>query len=111
MGGSPFIVEKTALTKNGFMLTFSLPIDPKSLSPKVSSHRYHYHKQYGSKKIDVKNEERLKIKQIGPNQVVISLSNIERNKLYTIELAGLKSKDQKPLLGDVVRYNVVEVIN
>ena len=103
------IVEQVSQSKEGFIMHFSQPINIDLLQLQVSSHHYHYHKEYGSEKLD--------LQQIGINNVVLSedkrsltidLAAMPAKRLYTLELKKLVSESGAPLMGNILRYHLLE---
>ena len=113
--GKPlFIVEQAKLTPQGFELSFNHPLNKSSFEQalKVVSHTYHYHAEYGSEKVNETVEPVDGLTFSDSNKTVkFSLAQLKKSHLYTIHLSGVVNSNSLPLMGDIVRYNVVEKLN
>lgn len=106
---APFLVESVTLHKNGFHVTFNEPVDALPETVSIAHHTYLYHAKYGSEKVDVTNIVPGEI-TLGKSrkQLFITLDNITENRLYTIDLGEMFSVGGKPLMGSVLRYNLIK---
>ncbi|MFT6863124.1 MAG: hypothetical protein ACJAVK_001685 [Akkermansiaceae bacterium] len=104
----PVLATGVSLLENGFKVTFNRAL-AKVPNVEVSHHTYKYHVNYGSPKVG--------LKAVRPTGVVLSddgkvltvtLPGITARQLYTISLEGAAAANGEPLMGDVLRYNVVK---
>ncbi|MFK7849358.1 MAG: sorbosone dehydrogenase family protein [Akkermansiaceae bacterium] len=109
--GKPFpALESVKAQPNGFALKFSEKIDPKSLSSiKVESNTYHYHKKYGSPKVDVQEMPVKSAELVGEGDAVaLEIGSLKEGYLHAIDLSGVRTANGKPLLGDKAWYQVIK---
>ena len=106
-----FSVQAVKLQENGFLLTFSAPLEkdlPTDLS--IKRHTYRYHQKYGSEKVDLK-PVKFSLNVLDSAGQVIEMvcdeADLREDYLYTIDLSGIKSDAGKPLLGDKVYYHLI----
>jgi hypothetical protein len=104
----PLLATGVSLLRNGFQVTFNRPLKevPKL---KISRHTYHYHKEYGSPKVDLQTVKADEATLSGDGKILtIKLPEIIERRLYTIELEGAIDSRGEALMGDILRYNVVK---
>ncbi|MGJ8691667.1 MAG: DUF7133 domain-containing protein [Thalassotalea sp.] len=108
-----FIAEQVKLTATGFALSFNHKVQANNLTLdniKVTSHSYHYHGDYGSEKVDVKTVNVADFSFDKKQQVLsLGLADLTPERVYTIELKNIKSTSGQALMGDVLRYNLVNL--
>ena len=103
-----FIVDGVKLLKDGFQISFNQPLGEKLPEFSISRHTYDYHAQYGSPKIDLKDVDIVNTTLTDDRKVLkITLPKIEAQRLYTIQLKQATDAEDRPLMGDILRYNVV----
>ncbi|MEJ6647280.1 MAG: Ig-like domain-containing protein, partial [Akkermansiaceae bacterium] len=104
----PLLATGVSLTKDGFKITFNSPLK-EAPKLKISRHTYHYHEAYGSPKVDLKNVDPTNSQLSSDGKTLtITLSEITARRLYTIELKGTTDIQGLPLMGNILRYNVVK---
>ena len=104
-----FAVAKVELETSGFCLRLTEPADRASLGKiAVRSHRYHYHRAYGSPKVDERPEAiAAAILEDGGETLRVRLTERANAQVYTIDLGSVRSSAGRRLLGDKVYYTVV----
>ncbi len=110
-GKTPLDIMDFKLTKTGFDLTFTKPLDPKTAREisqyAVKRFYYEYHKQYGSKKFD---ETPVAIKQVNQSadgkKISIELEDLQPGFIYEFRLGDLKAQTGEPLLSRWVCYTL-----
>ena len=105
-----FAVDQVRARDGAVTLRFTEPVEPASFGAvKVRSHGYKYHRAYGSPKVD-EREESLGDAVFGADGMRARLQwgAVEAGRVYTIDLAGVKSQSGRPVLGDKVYYTAVE---
>ena len=105
-----FAVDQVRARDGAITLRFTEPVDSASFGAiKVRSHGYKYHKAYGSPKVG-EREEALGEPVFGADGMRARLQwgAVEAGRVYTIHLAGVKSRSGRPVLGDKVYYTAVE---
>jgi hypothetical protein len=113
-GKVPFEVHHVALTKDGFDLVFTKPIDPNSVGAKpasVSSFTYIYKSDYGCPETDTRFEAVSKPK-LSRDGKTLSVPVKERRKgrVYEIRLDGLTATDGEPVLHPEAYYTLNELV-
>jgi len=106
-----FAVEGVKLQNNGFIVTFTEPVEndlPKGISMK--RHTYDYHQAYGSKIVDEATIP-INISLLDADRKTFLLecdkSQLKEDYLYRIDLGNLKSSAGKPVLGDKIYYHLI----
>ncbi|MCR9243892.1 MAG: hypothetical protein NXI31_02595 [bacterium] len=104
-----FAVDRVRVTQRGFVLGFTEPVAAASLGGvRVRAHRYHYHKAYGSPKVDdhavavVSNA----LDESGTT-LVLEFDELPADSVYTFQLDGLTSRRGRALLGDRIYYTLL----
>lgn len=107
--GKPmFIVDHVKLLKDGFEIHFNHPLGDTTPELSISRHTYKYHAPYGSPKIDLKEIEPVKATISDDRMSMhVTLPEIDSERLYTIQLKQAKDSGGRPLMGDILRYNLV----
>lgn len=104
-----FLAEKVTQTKHGFAVRFNQKVDLVKANIKVQRHTYHYHGEYGSEKVDLQNVEVTSNRLSKDGKTLfITLPELVKNRLYTIELENVADVSNNPLMGNILRYNLVE---
>lgn len=103
-----FAVDEVETVRNGFRLHFTEPVDVNSIDGiTLREHRYHYHKAYGSPKVD---ERPVPTGEPGPDaaatNVFLSGAKLRPGHVYTIDLGKVRSRSGRPLLGTKVYYTL-----
>src|SRR5262249_34829847 len=102
-GTLPFEVLTMSLTKEGFDLTFTKPLDSETANKltaySMQSFTYNYWSNYGSPEVDQKAEP-VKSVTVSPDRKTVSLAldNLRVGRVYELRLSGVKSADGEPLL-------------
>jgi glucose/arabinose dehydrogenase len=123
-GGKPFSLERLAWTgkvpfeihemkaeSDGFTLTFTKPVDPKTAadaaSYKVETFTYIYQADYGSPEVDQTKPDITKV-VVGADKksVRLYLSKLEEGHIHHLTAAGLRSSDDAPLLHNAAYYTL-----
>ncbi len=113
-GIEPFDVHHISLTKDGFALTFTKPLDPDSLGKKplsVSSYTYQYLSNYGGPEIDTRAETvgAAELSKDGKT-LTVPVSGLKKGRVYEFRLAGPKAKDGAALLHPEAYYTLNELV-
>ena len=110
----PFEMYLVKLSKEGFKIQFTKPIDPDSLvlsNLKVSSYVYNYWANYGSEQIDQKVLSASGIKVSEDKKTVEFNVPLEKQRIYRIELNGLKSASGDLLINQKATYTLNNLIS
>ena len=110
-GRVPMDILTMRLTKTGFQLTFTKPVDSSTAeNPQAYSftHYYYlYHSQYGSPKTDVTP---VKVRSVVVSedglQATLELENLVAGRVYELLPNGIKAADGEPLATRIAAYTL-----
>ena len=113
-GLTPFEINEIHAKSDGFEISFTQPVDVKSVKNAASyalrSYIYKYHHQYGSPIIDVKD---LKIKGISVSAdkktVRIALDAIRQYFIHEFVLKGIVNEEGEPLLHETAYFTLNQI--
>ena len=113
-GVMPFEVKEINIRPDGFLLTFTLPVDPKvaadPASYAVTTYTHVYHGGYGSPEVDQTAPRVLKAVPSADGLTVrLTLEKIELGHIHDFDFAGVRSAAGKPLLHTKAYYTVNEI--
>jgi hypothetical protein len=112
-GEVPFEIEKMELTRSGFDLTFTKPVDAGSAgSPKAYSFRHDYYKYdraYFAPILGAGADEVTSVKVDG-KKVAVELSGLMPERIYEVDLQGLKAADGSELLHTSAYYTLNHLV-
>ena len=113
-GVMPFEVKEINIRPDGFLLTFTLPVDPKvaadPASYAVTTYTHVYHGGYGSPEVDQTAPRVLKAVPSADGLTVrLTLEKIELGHIHDFDFAGVRSSAGKPLLHTKAYYTVNEI--
>jgi len=107
-GQPAFLVVGVDLGEDGFDIQFNRPLGKDQPTITVSRHSYNYHQSYGSPKVDESEVEVDPLTISADRQSIqVGLPEIKPGYLYTINVAHAADAEGRPLMGNVLRYNVV----
>ena len=102
------------LTKTGFTITFTKPVDPavakEAKNYMVERWGYHYHPRYGSGKTDLKKEAPAKVMVKEDGLEVHIEVPLETERVYKIILNGYKAKDGASMANNVAWYTLNQLL-
>ncbi|TWU56782.1 hypothetical protein Poly51_26990 [Rubripirellula tenax] len=102
-GKVPFEIKEMALTPDGFLLTFTLPVDKLSAGNvdnyAMSTYAYEYREQYGSPEVDHTDLTitSAKVSEDGMS-VRLVVDGLQRGHVHELHAAGVRSDNGLPLL-------------
>lgn len=110
-GKIPLEIKTMRLTKNGFRLTFTKPIDPKTVSDlanyEMKTYTYIYREQYGSPEVD---ETKPTIKKAGLSEDKLSLDlevdGLQVGHVHELHLKNITSTDGESILHPDAYYTL-----
>lgn len=110
-GKQPMDVYTMNLTEKGFDFTFTQPVDASSAaSPanfKVRRYFYEYHKQYGSKQMDIKDIKVTEVKLSSDQKVLsVTLDSLKAGYVYEFKLGGLSTSAGDSLANNLICYTL-----
>jgi hypothetical protein len=112
-GELPFEIYSMSITKDGFDLTFTKPVDAKSITPDafaLKSFTHIYHSTYGSPEMDTQGEkiESVKVSEEG-KRVSLIVPNRKPGRIYELNANGVKDLKGELLLHVEAYYTVNEI--
>lgn len=113
-GVTPFEVREINIKRDGFLLTFTKPVDPETAanvgSYDITTYTHIYHAGYGSPEVDHTTPRVTKAVPAPDGlSVRVHLEKIEEGHIHDFTLAGLKSGSGEPLLHAKAYYTVNEI--
>ena len=113
-GVVPFEIHHVALTKDGFDLTFTKPVDRASVTESAiasKSHTYAYFSNYGSPEVDQRAEAVAKV-SLSPDGKTVSVTgpDLAPGRVYELRADGITSADGEPVLHPDAYYTVNELV-
>lgn len=113
-GVTPFEVKEINIRPDGFLLTFTLPVDPKTAadpaSYAVTTYTHVYQAGYGSPEVDQTAPRVLTAVPSADGLTVrLTLEKIELGHIHDFDFAGVRSSGGKPLLHKKAYYTVNEI--
>tara|TARA_B110000483_G_scaffold114228_1_gene138658 strand:+ start:19849 stop:21948 length:2100 start_codon:yes stop_codon:yes gene_type:complete len=110
-GITPFVIDGVKLQERGFAISFNQPLGKALPRLHVSRHTYTYHKEYGSPKVDLQDVDVAGMTVSADRRTMtVTLPWIDRGYLYTLQLDEAVNVTGDSLMGDVLRYHVVNTI-
>jgi hypothetical protein len=113
-GVLPFEIHSMKLTKIGFDLTFTKPVDPASAGKRTAynlqSFTHHYWGTYGSPEVD-RRAEKVKAVAVSRDRRKVSLTvgGFRKGRVYEVHLDGVKSADGDTVLHPDGYYTLNEL--
>jgi hypothetical protein len=106
-GKTPLEVQKMEFTSKGFRFTFTLPVDPASVSDiKASSYTYTYQQKYGSPEMDTKQLTTSSKLSADGLSLEVNCDPLRVGYVHEFELPELKAKDGAKLWHRMAYYTV-----
>jgi len=110
-GKVPMDILHMRLTKKGFELTFTKPIDPETAQQtsaySITHYYYLYHATYGSPKTDI---TAAKVSNVALSddglRATLEIENLEAGRVYELRPSGLRSADGEPLATRLAAYTL-----
>lgn len=110
-GRTPMEVERMSLTKDGFDLTFTLPVNGEAAKNPghytLESYTYNYHEAYGSEKFD-RTKEPVTSVSVSPDRRTVSLKldKLKPWRIYDLRIKGVTSENGLEILHPWVVYTL-----
>lgn len=113
-GVTPFEIEEVSIRRDGFLVRFTLPVDPQVAaqpgSYTITSYTHVYHAGYGSPEVDhVAHRVSRAVPAEDGLSVRLYLDQIIPDHIHDFDLSKVRSRDGKPLLHGKAYYTVNEV--
>jgi hypothetical protein len=114
-GELPFEILTMKLTKTGFDLTFTKPVDPETVkkleSFTMKSFTYVYFSNYGCPETDTRVEGVIQVKTSEDNKTIsLTVPNLRPGRVFDLHLDGVKSKDGDALLHADAYYTLNQLV-
>ena len=110
-GREPFDIVTMRLTRSGFELTFTKPVDPAGAGEPASygltRYYYRYHAAYGSPKAEV-TPVRVVAARVSRDglRVVLEVEDLREGWLYDLRPASIRSRDGEALTSTMAAYTL-----
>jgi hypothetical protein len=113
-GITPFEVKEINIKPDGFLLTFTLPVDPETAanpaSYDVSTYTHIFQAGYGSPEVDQTKPKVLKAVPAADGlSVRLTLERIEEGHIHEFDFAKIRTQTGTPLLHTKAYYTVNEI--
>ncbi len=110
-GKVPFEIREMKAEPDGFTLTFTKPVDPKTAgdvnSYKAETFTYIYRAEYGSPEVDRTNPAITKATVAADNKSVrLTWSKLEEGHIHQLTAPGVRSAEGAPLLHNIAYYTM-----
>ena len=113
-GVVPFEIKEINIKKDGFLITFTKPIDKKLAanvgSYKITTYTHIYQAGYGSPEVD---QTTARVTEAIPSDdglsVMVRLDTITEDHIHDFDLSKITSQDGRPLLHHKAYYTVNEI--
>lgn len=109
-GVMPFEMKQLAITPDGFDVTFTKPVDPKSAedlkSWSATSWTYEYHPAYGSPELESAAQPVTSVKLLAPDRVHVALDHLKMKFVHELHCTGVRGADGEAPLHEVAYYTV-----
>lgn len=113
-GKDPFDIHHVTLTKDGFDLVFTKPVNPDSVGAKaasVSSFTYIYKSDYGCPETDTRAEKVGKAKLSADGKTLsVPVDGLKKGRVFEIRLDGLTTADGEKVLHPEAYYTLNELV-
>ena len=113
-GKVPFEMHEVHAKPDGFEITFTHPVDPKTAgdvaSYKAREFIYAYREEYGGDEVDEFIPQITKVEVAKDNKSVrLTLNKLTQGNIHELHLDGVKDADGQPLLHAVAYYTLNEI--
>ena len=113
-GVVPFEAKEINIKKNGFLITFTKPVDKQVAaninSYNITTYTHNYGGGYGSPEVDQTTAQVTEaIPAADGLSVMVKLEKITEDHIHDFDLSKIKSQDGRPLLHNKAYYTVNEI--
>lgn len=114
-GETPFEIQSMRLRKNGFVLTLTKPVDPKTAedlaSYELETYTYIYREQYGSPEVD-HTEPTIQSIHVSEDglKVELVIEGLQIGHVHELHAKGLRAKTGEPLLHSDAYYTLNHLV-
>jgi len=113
-GRIPFEIQTMRVRPDGFVLTFTQPVDPNTAadpgSYRLSTYTYIYQSKYGSPEVD-HTEPRIQAAEVAADgrRVHLKIEGLQIGHVHELHASGVRSTGDLPLLHQVAYYTLNEL--
>ncbi|MFZ9853669.1 MAG: hypothetical protein ACO3I0_01035 [Limisphaerales bacterium] len=113
-GVTPFEIQEIHIRRDGFQITFTQPIDPRTAaavaSYQIVTYTHVYHEGYGSPEVDHTTPRILQaVPSADGRSVRITLDRVVEDHIHDFDLAGIRSHEGRRLVHTKAYYTVNEI--
>ncbi|MFM7803674.1 MAG: hypothetical protein ACKPGK_04180, partial [Verrucomicrobiota bacterium] len=113
-GVTPFEIQEINLRKDGFRISFTAPVDPRTAadiaSYRIITYTHVYHGGYGSPEVDHTTPKILSaVPAADGRSAQITLDRVVEDHVHEFDLSGIRSKDGGRLVHSKAYYTVNEI--
>lgn len=113
-GLTPFEIQEINIRKDGFLIHFTKPVDPRLAASidayTITTYTHNYSAGYGSPEVDQTTATVIGATPAADGlSVMVRLENIVEGHIHDFDLAGVKSADGEQLLHSKAYYTVNEI--
>ena len=113
-GVLPFEIQSMKLTRDGFALVFTKPLDPATANRpaaySLQSFTHHYWSTYGSPEVDRRAEKVQRVKVSADRRAVsLAVTGFRPGRVYELHLDGVKAADGTAILHPEAYYTLNEL--
>ncbi|MFV2069050.1 MAG: hypothetical protein ACC645_18950 [Pirellulales bacterium] len=113
-GVTPFEVHEMRARQNGFVLTFTKPVDPATVrelsSYTISTYTYIYRQAYGSPEVDGTTPVIRHVTVADDNRSArLVVDGLQEGHVHELHMPGVRSATGEPLLHDVAYYTMNQI--
>jgi hypothetical protein len=113
-GVMPFETKEINIKKDGFLITFTKPVDKKVAastdSYNITTYTHIYHGGYGSPEVD---QTTAQVTEATPSadglSVMVRLAKITEDHIHEFDFSKIRSQDDRPLVHSKAYYTVNEI--
>ena len=110
-GVEPLDIHHVALTKTGFDLTFTKPIDPATLAVPVESYTYIYSSAYGCPETDRRAEPAAGSRLSADGKTLsVAVANLRPGRVYALRPEAIRTAAGEKLLHPEAYYTLNELV-
>ena len=112
-GKAPLEIHHVKMTKTGFDLVFTAPIEAKTVAnaTSIKSFTYLYHSTYGCPEIDPRAETVADAKLSADGKTLsLTVPGVSKGRIYEIRLNGVTETSGEPVLHPEAYYTVNELV-
>ena len=109
----PFEIEDVKLIKDGFKVTFTKEVDPKSVKVAnigISHWWYNYTRDYGSPKVDLKTSELSSVQVQEDGKTLVIKMPLQKQQVYCLDLSQILNKSGQKTHNSKAFYTLINLV-